>query len=109
MLDGKLCSFKDFLKLFRDADEEFEIDDYRRFLPALNEIKDIRNAMAHDLAKTGIDSSELRQARQLIQGLRPDMCKFDECESENVKSLAILLVFTFVFCDEIAKLQIEVC
>ncbi len=109
MLGGKLRSFKDFLKSFRDADEEFEIDDYRRFLPALNEIKDIRNAMAHDFTKTDIDSSELRQTRQLIQRLRPDMCKFDECESENVSSLAILLVFTFVFCAEIAKLQIKVC
>jgi hypothetical protein len=109
MLGGKLRAFKDFLKSFRDADDEFEIDDYRRFLAALNEIKDIRNAMAHDLTKTDIDVSELRQTHQLIQRLRPDMCKFDECESENVRSLAILLVFTFVFCAEIAKLQIEVC
>ena len=106
MLGGKIDTFKDFLKHYEPEEDE-SIDEYRLLLQPLNEIKSIRNSMAHDITQPLFNYHALKQVDSYVKKRRPDMYeKLKECDDEKAKCIGILATFGFIFSSEIAKLRI---
>lgn len=108
MLGEKIEVYKDFLKLYEPEEGE-DIEDYRRLVQPLNEIKKVRNALAHDITRPNFTYKELTQTDSYVKKHRPDMYdKFKESEDDRAKCLALLATFGFVFSFEIAKLRVAI-
>lgn len=108
MLGAKIDVFKDFLKIYTPEEDE-DIEDYRKLIQPLNEIKKIRNSLAHDISKTRFEYRELTQTDSYIKKRRPDMYdRFKDCTDERGKCIGLLATFGFVFSFEIAKLRVGI-
>ncbi|MFM2661475.1 hypothetical protein AAFX15_15130 [Vibrio chagasii] len=108
MLGEKIEVYKDFLKLYQPNEDE-DIQDYRLLVQPLNEIKKIRNVLAHDVTKPNFSYSDIKQTNSYVKKRRPDMYdKFKDCEDEKAKSIALLATFGFIFSFEIAKLRVGI-
>lgn len=108
MLGEKIEVFKEFLKKYEPESEE-ELEAYKLLLQPLNELKKIRNAMAHDITKPVFSYKELTQVDSYVKKHRPDMYhKFKDCEDERAKCLALVSTFGFIFSFEIAKLRLVI-
>jgi len=108
MLGEKIDVYKDFLRLYQTTEDE-DIQDYRLLLQPLNEIKKIRNMLAHDITKPNFSYSQVKQTESYVKKRRPDMYdKFKDCEDERAKSIALLATFGFIFSFEIAKLRVGI-
>lgn len=108
MLGEKIEVYKDFLKLYQPTEDE-DIQDYRLLVQPLNEIKKIRNVLAHDVTKPNFSYSDIKQTDSYVKKRRPDMYdKFKGCEDEKAKSIALLATFGFIFSFEIAKLRVGI-
>ena len=106
MLGEKIDIFKDFLKRYEPEEDE-SIDEYRLLLQPLNEIKSIRNSMAHDITQPLFDYHALKQVDSYVKQRRPDMYeKIKGCDDEKEKCIGLLATFGFIFSFEIAKLRI---
>jgi len=107
-LGGKLQVFKEFLN---ELDQDYEIDDvepqdYRKLLSPLNEIKRIRDAMAHTLSKTTFSADEIAQTSAYVRRKRPDL--YDAAMSaatEIERCTALVAAFGIVFSIEIGGLD----
>jgi hypothetical protein len=104
-LGGKLTVFKDFLNDLHDRHSNDDIDtaDYRYLLGPLNEIKKIRDAMAHNLSKNNFSLSEIRQSLAYVKKKRPDL--YDGAVSASKEAdqcLALIAAFGFVFSVDVA-------
>lgn len=108
MLGEKIDVFKDFLKLYI-PEEGDDIEDYRLLIQPLNEIKKIRNAMAHDITKPIFSYKDLPQTDSCVKKSRADMYdKFKDCEDDRAKCIALISTFGFIFSFEVAKLRIGI-
>jgi hypothetical protein len=108
MLGEKIEVYKDFLKLYEPEEGE-DINDYRLLIQPLNEIKIIRNTLAHDITQPNFKYNELTQADSFVKKRRPDMYdKFKDCDDDRAKCIALLATFGFVFSFEIAKLRVGI-
>jgi hypothetical protein len=108
MLGSKIDVFKDFLKVYRPEEGE-DLEDYRKLIQPLNEIKKLRNSLAHDVTKPRFEYRELIQTELYVKKRRPDMHdKFKDCEDDRGKCLGLLATFGFVLSFEIAKLRVGV-
>ena len=108
MLGEKIDVYKDFLKLYTPEEGE-EIGDYKLLIQPLNEIKKIRNGLAHDITKPNFEYKELTQTDSYVKKRRPDMYdKFKSCEDDRAKCIALMATFGFIFSFEIAKLRIGI-
>jgi hypothetical protein len=100
--------FKDFLKVYRSEEGE-DSKDYRRLIQPLNEIKKLRNSLAHDVTKPRFEYRELTQIELYVKNRRPDMHdKFKDCEDDRGKCLDLLATFGFILSFEIAKLRVGI-
>ena len=85
------------------------IEDYRLLIHPLNEIKKIRNAMAHDITKPIFSYKDLPQTDSCVKKSRADMYdKFKDCEDDRAKCIALISTFGFIFSFEVAKLRIGI-
>lgn len=108
MFGQKIEVYKDFLKEFDWQEDDDELNVYRGLIAPMREIKNIRDAMAHDLSKTSIAYSELTQTNGYIKKRRPDLyTTFSSAKDENLRSFGAASVFAFIFSTELAKLQCE--
>ncbi|MEG3768924.1 hypothetical protein [Alteromonas sp. 14N.309.X.WAT.G.H12] len=108
MLGAKIDVFKDFLKLYTPEEGE-DIEDYRKLVQPLNEIKKVRNSLAHDITKPRFEYQELIQTDSYVKNRRPDMyLKFKDCEDDRGRCLGLLATFGFVLSFEIAKLRVGI-
>lgn len=106
MFGQKIQVYKDFLNAFNWQGDKSEQQGYRDLIAPMTEIKKIRDAMAHDLAKTSISYSELARTDSFIKHRRPDLyTTFSSAEDENLRSIGAAAVFAFIFSTELAKLQ----
>jgi len=105
---GKLAVFKDFLSELDGnyTADGFETVGYRNLLGPLNEIKQVRDAMAHHLKKSNFLLSEIRQTSAYVQKKRDDL--YDggmTASTERDKCLALVAAFAFLFSVELAFLD----
>ena len=108
MLSEKLEVFKDFLKMYNPEEDE-DVDEYRLLLQPLNEIKLIRNRMAHNVAASLFGYRDLTQVDAYVKKRRPDMYeKFNGCIDEKAKCIGLLATFGFILSFEIAKLRFSI-
>ncbi|UPR32151.1 hypothetical protein IS519_16485 [Vibrio crassostreae] len=108
ILGEKIEVYKDFLKLYEPEEGE-DIKDYRLLIQPLNEMKKVRNILAHDITRPNFKYKELTQTDSYVKKRRPDMYnKFKDCEDDRAKCIALLATFGFVFSFEIAKLRIGI-
>lgn len=108
MLGEKIEVFKEFLKKYEPESED-ELQGYKLLIQPLNELKKIRNAMAHDITKPVFCYKDLTQVDSYVKKRRPDMYdKFQDCEDERARCLALISTFGFVFSFEIAKLRLVI-
>ncbi|WP_198935504.1 hypothetical protein [Salinivibrio sp. ML323] len=108
MLGAKIDVFKDFLKIYTPEEDE-DIEEYRKLIQPLNEIKKVRNSLAHDVTKPRFEYRELTQTDSYVKKRRPDMYdKFKDCEDDRGKCLGLLATFGFVLSFEIAKLRVGI-
>lgn len=109
MFGRKLEVYKAFLNAVDWRRAALTEGDYRSIISPLKEIKRIRDTMSHDLSITSFRYSDLRQTVGYINARRPDLAaSFSECEDEQVKCLGAVMVFGFVFSEQIAHLQLRV-
>ena len=108
LLGEKIDIFKDFLKMY-EPDEDESIEEYRLLIQPLNEIKSIRNSMAHDITQPIFGTGSLKQVDSYVKKRRPDMhARFENCEDEKAKCMGLLATFGFIFSFEIAKLRLGI-
>lgn len=108
MLGEKIDVFKDFLKAYEPEEDE-NIEEYRLLIQPLNEIKSIRNSMAHDITQPLFNYGSFKQVDSYVKKRRPDMhAKFKDCNDEKAKCIGLLATFGFIFSFEIAKLRIGI-
>lgn len=106
MLGEKIDVFKDFLKLY-ETEEGESIEEYRLLIQPLNEIKKIRNSMAHDITQRIFSYGSLKQVDSYVKERRPDLhAHFKNCEDEKAKCIGLLATFGFIFSFEISKLRL---
>jgi hypothetical protein len=107
-LGGKLRVFKDFLN---ELDQHYEIDDvepqdYRNLLAPLNEIKRIRDSMAHTISKTTFVADEITQTSAYVRRKRPDLHDAaTSATTETERCMALVAAFGLVFSIEIGALD----
>lgn len=108
MLGEKIEIFKDFLKQYKPEEDE-NIEEYRLLIQSLNEIKSIRNLMAHDITQPTFGYGSLKQVDSYVKKRRPDLyARFKDCEDEKAKCMGLLATFGFIFSFEIAKLRLGI-
>ncbi|MBW5843029.1 hypothetical protein H0I54_14550 [Yersinia kristensenii] len=108
MLGEKIYIFKDFLKMYEPEEDE-SIEEYHLLIQPLNEIKSIRNSMAHDITQPIFGYGSLKQVDSYVKKRRPDMhARFKNCEDEKAKCMGLLATFGFIFSFEIAKLRLGI-
>ncbi len=108
MLGEKIDIFKDFLKMYEPEEDE-SIEEYRLLIQPLNEIKNIRNSLAHDITQPIFGYSTFKQVDSYVKKRRPDMhARLKNCEDEKAKCMALLATFGFIFSFEIAKLRLGI-
>lgn len=108
MLGEKIDIFKDFLKQYEPEEDE-NIEEYRLLIQSLNEIKSIRNSMAHDIKQPIFGYGSLKQVDSYVKKRRPDLyARFKDCEDEKAKCMGLLATFGFIFSFEIAKLRLGI-
>jgi hypothetical protein len=98
-LGGKLTVFKDFLHVLHSIDAA----EHRNLLGPLNELKKVRDAMAHSLSKNSFSLSEIRESSAYVKKKRPDL--YDGAMSafkEADQCLALVAAFGFVFSVDVA-------
>lgn len=109
MLGKKIDTFKSFINIydFEDASEKKEA---RELLPALHEIKNIRNKLAHDLMKSNIEIKELPRTMAYVRKRDKDFVKdvLGKIEDDGEKSCVLLAKFGLMFSVELAHLAITV-
>jgi hypothetical protein len=104
----KLRVFKDFLD---ELDDHYEIDsidpeEYRNLLGPLNEIKRIRDSMAHSLAKSTFSFMEIRQTSAYTKKKRPNLVEAAmSIPNEAERCVALVAAFGFVFSVDIGFLD----
>lgn len=108
MLGEKIDIFKDFLKMYEPEEDESN-EEYRLLIQPLNEIKSIRNSMAHDITQPIFDYGSLKQVDSYVKQRRPDLhARFKNCEDGKSKCVGLLATFGFIFSFEIAKLRLGI-
>ncbi len=106
MFGQKIEVFKDLLKSIDWDYIDQDIERYRALVAPLKEIKSLRDTMAHDLSKSSLSYSEVKQTVGFIRKRRPDLCdSFATATNDGLKALGASIVFGFVFSTEIARLQ----
>lgn len=109
MFGQKIGVYKDFLKAFDWEGSDLEISDFRALIAPMKEIKDIRDAMAHDLSKVTIHRSELQQTIGYVRAKRPDLYEsVADGDSEETLSMGVVAVFGFLFSSQLAGIQCEI-
>ena len=104
----KLRVFKDFLD---EVDDHYEIDgidpeEYRNLLGPLNEIKRIRDSMAHTLAKSTFSFEEIRQTSAYTKKKRSDLVEAAmSFPNEADRCVALVAAFGIVFSVDIGFLD----
>ncbi|WP_410684898.1 hypothetical protein [Citrobacter europaeus] len=108
MLGEKINIFKEFLKIYEPEEDE-SIEEYRLLIQPLNEIKGIRNSMAHDITQPIFCYSSLKLVGSYVKKKRPDIYAcLKNLENEKNKCMGLLAAFGFIFSFEIAKLRIRI-
>lgn len=108
MLGEKIDVFKDFLNRF-EQDTGHATDDFRALIGPLTEIKKIRDTVAHDLSKVSIDAVELAQTEGFLKKKRADLYdQLSHVPDTETRNLCLVAYFSFVFSEQLAKLQCEV-
>lgn len=108
MFGEKIEVYKDFLKAYQPEEGEY-VDFYRNLISPLKDIKELRNAMAHDITKSKFAYKDIKHIANYVNKMRPDL--FDvvkDCENEDDKSLVVIAIFGLVFAVEIAKLRMSI-
>lgn len=109
MFGQKIDVYKDFLKAVSWQDIDLEKNDYHTIIAPLKELKGIRDSISHDLSVTSFKFSDLRQTAGYIKAKRPDLIsRFSDCADEQAKCLGAVMVFGFVFSEQMAPLQLRV-
>lgn len=108
MLGEKIEAFKGFLKIYEPSYDE-NIKEYRLLIQPLNELKNIRNSMAHDLTQKMLCYDSLTQTESYVKKRRPDLyATFQNSENEKTKCIKIIATFGLIFSFEIAKIRIRI-
>ena len=107
MFGQKIEVYKDFLNAY-DAKSSEEIGEFKALIAPMNEIKKLRDAMAHDLSKTSIGSSELPHTISYIRNNRQDLYQtLSDIQDEEQKSLFAIATFGFLFIEQLACIRCE--
>jgi len=105
MFGKKIDVFKDFLKVYEPEEGE-DIQDYRNLISPLQDIKRIRNEMAHDISKPKFKYSDIKHIASYAQKMRPDLFEqLNDCKDQDDKCIVVIGIFGIVFAVEIAKLR----
>jgi len=108
MLGEKIEVFKDFLRQYEPEEGE-SIEEYRLLMQPLNEMKSIRNSMAHDITQPMFGYRSLKQMDSYVKKRRPDLyARFKDCADEKAKCMGLLASFGFIFSVEVAKLRLSI-
>lgn len=108
MFGKKIEVYKDFLKAYQPEEDE-DVGDYRNLISPLKDIKQLRDAMAHDITKSKFAYKDIKYIENYVSKMRPDL--FDgvkDCEDEDAKSICVIAIFGLVFAVKIAKLRISI-
>ena len=108
MFGKKIEVYKDFLKAYQPEEGE-DVGVYRNLISPLKDIKELRDAMAHDITKSKFAYKDIKHIANYVNKMRPDL--FDgvkDCENEDDKSIVVIAIFGFVFAVEIAKLRMSI-
>lgn len=109
MFGHKIEVYKDFLNAVDWNRVELEKSNYRAIIAPLKELKRIRDLISHDLSVASFKFSDFGQTVGYINAKRPDLVTgFSSCADEQVKCLGAIMVFGFVFSEQMAPLQLRV-
>lgn len=108
MFGRKIEVYKDFLKVYQPEEGE-DVGDYRNLISPLKDIKKLRDAMAHDIAKSKFAYKDIRHIENYVNKMRPDLfSNVKDCNDEDAKSMGVIAIFGFIFAVEIAKLRMSI-
>ncbi|MBT4761939.1 MAG: hypothetical protein HOO06_09605 [Bdellovibrionaceae bacterium] len=109
MLGQKIDFYKKILKRIEEIDPDGDCDDYRQFIPALQEVKKIRDQFAHNFSKNNIERSELATTFKYIKEQREN--DFNIIEESNInnneKIPALIATFAFLVLERLSFLEHE--
>jgi hypothetical protein len=106
MFGKKVEVYKDFLKTYQPKEGE-NIDDYRNLISPLRDIKELRDAMAHDISKSKFACKDIKHIENYVNKMRPDLLNSLK-ESKDENPIGVIAAFGFIFAVEIAKLRMSI-
>ena len=108
MFGHKLNVFKDFLnELKKTCPYEIDTQYYKNMLAPLKQIKKLRDTLAHDVTVVNPSSIDLNQVHRFIKKNKPQMHEsISTAENENLKAVAVIATFSFIFSAEIGRIRL---
>lgn len=106
MFGKKIEVYKDFLKAYQPKEGE-NIDGYRNLISPLRDIKELRDAMAHDISKSKFAYKDIKHIQNYVNKMRPDLLSSLK-ESKDENPIGVIVAFGFIFTVELAKLRMSI-
>jgi hypothetical protein len=108
MLGRKIDTFKEFLKAFEFSEKD-EREHYRSLISPLKVLKNIRDAMAHDIKRSKITPKDLSELTACLEKNREDLHgNIELADNDQDKVFLIITSFGFYISQEIAKLKVKI-
>ena len=107
MFGQKVRIFKDFIKeVEKTCPYDFDEQHYRNMIAPLQQIKSLRDKLAHDITVISPSTVNLKQVHSFVSKFRPDLAaSYAHAKNEDLKAVGCVATFAFMLSVELGKLR----